>query len=250
MTVYYDEKNYLDLKEILSHGQNMVFFGGAGVSTASGIPDFRSATGLYHQQRDLPHSPEYYMSHDYLEDDPEGFSDYMRELYKMNDAQPNGAHYALAELEKQGRLKAVITQNIDGLHQKAGSKNVLEIHGNVRDFHCARCGKDYSKESYLAEKGASRCECGGLVRPPIVLYGEMLPTGVFDAAIEAIHQADIFIVGGSSLVVYPAAGLLNYYRGDKLILMNMERTGRDSRADYIMQGDISKTLPLIAGLEK
>lgn len=236
-----------ELQDIIEQSNNIVFFGGAGVSTASGVPDFRSENGLYHQNSGKPYPPEYYMSSQYLENDPEGFSDYMRELYEINDVTPNNAHYALADLEKRGKLKAVVTQNIDGLHQKAGSENVLEIHGNVRDYYCTRCNKSYPLDSYLAQNGSVECECGGFVRPTIVLYGESLPMGVYSQAIKAIENADVFIVGGSSLVVYPAASLLHYYRGHKLILLNNDPTGADSRADYVLQGDISKTLPLISG---
>lgn len=244
----YDTNNavFQQVRDILQESQSIVFFGGAGVSTASGIPDFRSATGLYNQKHDTRFSPEYMLSHEFFESDPGAFSDYVRKNLIYPDAQPNGAHRALAELEQQGRLLSVITQNIDGLHQRAGSKKVLEIHGNLTDYYCTACGRSVAESVFLEAQGVCHCaHCGGVVRPDVVLYGEMLNQRVFSEAIAAIERARTFIVGGSSLVVYPAAGLLRYYRGHELILLNAEPTQADARADYVLHGDISKLLPAL-----
>lgn len=232
-------------KEIIKLSDNIVFFGGAGVSTASGVPDFRSENGIYSQKRG-GRSPEYYLSHDYYLDDPKGFSELIREMYGWSAVKPNEAHYALAKLEKEGKLKAVVTQNIDGLHQKAGSKAVYEIHGNLEDYYCGNCHVNAPKEDFLNADGVCRCKhCGGVVRPDVVLYGEGLNMDTYYKAIDAIQNADVFIVGGSSLVVYPAAGLLNYYHGKKLILINREETLADYKANYSIYGDISEILPAL-----
>lgn len=234
------------VRSILKESDNIVFFGGAGVSTASGIPDFRSATGLYNRKRNTGYSPEYLLSHEFFAGHPGEFSDYVRENLIYEDAKPNGAHLALAELERRGKLKAVVTQNIDGLHQAAGSKVVYELHGNLTDYYCTRCRRPIDKELFLQGKGVTECpHCGGVVRPDVVLYGEGLDMNVFSAAMRAINKARTFIVGGSSLVVYPAAGLLNEYYGHELILLNQEATPADSRADYVLHGDISKLLPAL-----
>lgn len=231
-----------ELKEIIKNSDNIVFFGGAGVSTASGIPDFRSATGLYNRRSNTAYSPEYMLSHEFLEEHPEEFSHYYKENLIYPDARPNKAHLALAKLERLGKLKAIVTQNIDSLHQMAGNTRVLELHGNLRDYYCTRCGKKYTLDEVLREKGASHCECGGFIRPDVVLYGEGLDQTVIMRAIEAIRAADVFVVAGTSLIVYPAAGLVNYYRGDKLIMINKEATSGDARADYVLHEDISEVM--------
>ena len=231
-----------ELKEIIKNSDNIVFFGGAGVSTASGIPDFRSATGLYNRRSNTAYSPEYMLSHEFLEEHPEEFSRYYKENLIYPDARPNKAHLALAKLERLGKLKAIVTQNIDSLHQMAGNTRVLELHGNLRDYYCVRCGKKYTLDEVLREKGASHCDCGGFIRPDVVLYGEGLDQTVIMRAIEAIRAADVFIVAGTSLVVYPAAGLVNYYHGDKLIMINKEATSGDARADYVLHEDISEVM--------
>lgn len=231
-----------ELKEIIKNSDNIVFFGGAGVSTASGIPDFRSATGLYNRRSNTAYSPEYMLSHEFLEEHPEEFSRYYKENLIYPDARPNKAHLALAKLERLGKLKAIVTQNIDSLHQMAGNTCVLELHGNLRDYYCVRCGKKYTLDEVLREKGASHCECGGFIRPDVVLYGEGLDQTVIMRAIDAIRAADVFIVAGTSLVVYPAAGLVNYYHGDKLIMINKEATSGDARADYVLHEDISEVM--------
>ncbi len=231
-----------ELKEIIKNSDNIVFFGGAGVSTASGIPDFRSATGLYNRRSNTAYSPEYMLSHEFLEEHPEEFSRYYKENLIYPDARPNKAHLALVKLERLGKLKAIVTQNIDSLHQMAGNTCVLELHGNLRDYYCVRCGKKYTLDEVLREKGASHCDCGGFIRPDVVLYGEGLDQTVIMRAIEAIRAADVFIVAGTSLVVYPAAGLVNYYHGDKLIMINKEATSGDARADYVLHEDISEVM--------
>lgn len=231
-----------ELKEIIKNSDNIVFFDGAGVSTASGIPDFRSATGLYNRRSNTAYSPEYMLSHEFLEEHPEEFSRYYKENLIYPDARPNKAHLALAKLERLGKLKAIVTQNIDSLHQMAGNTCVLELHGNLRDYYCVRCGKKYTLDEVLREKGASHCECGGFIRPDVVLYGEGLDQTVIMRAIDAIRAADVFIVAGTSLVVYPAAGLVNYYHGDKLIMINKEATSGDARADYVLHKDISEVM--------
>lgn len=232
------------VKKIIQESSNIVFLGGAGVSTASGIPDFRSATGLYNQKSNTHYSPEYMLSREFFITHPDEFSDYIRENLIYENAQPNNAHYALAKLEKEGKLKAVITQNIDRLHQKAGSVNVFELHGNLFEYYCVGCRKQFTLEDFKSvKKGALRCsKCFQVVRPNVVLYGEGLDMTVYYGAVRAIELADVFIVGGTSLVVYPAAGLLNFYHGHKLVLINMEKTPADSFADYILHGDISQIL--------
>ncbi|HEY8423832.1 MAG TPA: NAD-dependent protein deacylase [Clostridia bacterium] len=238
-----DKAVFDEVKRIIQESSNIVFFGGAGVSTASGIPDFRSAAGLYNRKSNTQFSPEYMLSHEFFETHPDEFSDYVRENLLYEDAKPNNAHYALAKLEKQGKLKAIITQNIDRLHQKAGSVNVLELHGSLFEYYCSGCHKKYALNDFKSVKGALRCsKCSGVVRPDVVLYGEGLNMQIYYKAIEAIQSSDVFIVGGTSLVVYPAAGLLDFYRGNKLVLINMEPTPQDSRADYILRGDVSQIM--------
>lgn len=232
-----------EVRALIKEAKSIVFFGGAGVSTASGIPDFRSATGLYNRRENTNFSPEYMLSHEFLMLEPDAFSDYVKKNLFAPEAKPNGAHIALKELEDEGKLLGVITQNIDGLHQMAGSKKVLEIHGNLTDYYCMDCHKAYTKEDFLKVSGALHCNCGGVVRPDVVLYGEGLPMDVWSEAVSLIEQAEVFIVGGTSLVVYPAASLLQYYRGNKLILINQEPTPRDAYSDYVIHGDISRVLP-------
>ena len=206
------------LREWIAQSNNIVFFGGAGVSTESGIPDFRSTDGLYRQQYDYP--PETILSHSFYERNPEEFFRFYRNKMLYLDARPNAAHRKLAELEQQGKLKAVITQNIDGLHQKAGSRNVLELHGSVLRNHCVRCGAFYGVEAIRDSAGVPRCACGGVIKPDVVLYEEGLDQDVLAGAVAAIRGADLLIIGGTSLTVYPAAGLVNYYRGSRLAVIN------------------------------
>ena len=224
--------------------RRIVFFGGAGVSTESGIPDFRSTDGLYSQSYDYP--PEVILSRTFFDNNPAVFYRFYREKMLFLSAQPNDAHRKLAQLEEAGRLTAVITQNIDNLHQKAGSKNVLELHGSVWRNYCMRCKKPYPVEAVLQAEGVPRCECGGIIRPDVVLYEEALDTGVMEAAVRAVSQADLLIVGGTSLVVYPAAGLIRYFSGDSLVLINKGETPYDDRADLLIRAPIAKTLGEIA----
>ena len=206
------------LKDWITHSDNIVFFGGAGVSTESGIPDFRSTGGLYHQEYDYP--PETILSHSFYEENPEEFFRFYRNKMLYLDAKPNPAHSKLAEWEDQGKLRAVVTQNIDGLHQKAGSKNVLELHGSVLRNYCVRCGAFYGVEAVQGSTGIPRCRCGGIIKPDVVLYEEGLDQDVLAKAVSAIRQADVLIIGGTSLTVYPAAGLVQYYRGSRLAAVN------------------------------
>ena len=228
------------LKELTDASDNIVFFGGAGVSTESGIPDFRSVDGLYHQKYDYP--PETILSHTFWEERPEEFYRFYRDKLIVKGAKPNAAHLRLAKLEREGRLKAVITQNIDGLHQKAGSQEVLELHGSVLRNHCTRCGKFYGVERIAESRGIPRCTCGGIIKPDVVLYEESLDEDVMARAIHYIRQADVLIIGGTSLVVYPAAGLVRYYRGSKLVVINKDATGIDSSADLCINAPIGQVL--------
>ena len=229
------------LEEILAKSSRIVFFGGAGVSTESGIPDFRSVDGLYHQKYDYP--PETILSHTFWEQNPEEFYRFYRDKLIVKGAKPNAAHLRLAKLEKQGKLKAVVTQNIDGLHQAAGSKTVYELHGSTLRNYCTRCGAFYDVDYIANSTGVPRCEkCGGIVKPDVVLYEEQLDQETLEASVLAISRADMLIVGGTSLVVYPAAGLINYYRGDKLVLINRDATPYDRRADLVIHDAIGKVL--------
>ena len=211
------------LKEWIDHSDNIVFFGGAGVSTESGIPDFRSVDGLYHQQYDYP--PETILSHSFYERNPEEFFRFYRNKMLYLDAQPNAAHKKLAEWEAQEKLKAVVTQNIDGLHQKAGSRNVLELHGSVLRNYCAKCGAFHGVEDIVNSTGVPRCHGGGTIKPDVVLYEEGLDEDVMMKSVSAIRHADVLIIGGTSLTVYPAAGLVRYYRGNKLVVINKSELG-------------------------
>lgn len=226
------------LKELINGSNNIVFFGGAGVSTESGIPDFRSTDGLYHQEYDYP--PETILSHSFFMRNPEEFYRFYKNKMLCLDAKPNMAHKKLAELEKAGKLKAVITQNIDGLHQAAGSKEVLELYGSVHRNYCMKCGKSYDAEYMLHAEGVPTCSCGGRIKPDVVLYEEGLDMTVMARAIQAIQDADMLIIGGTSLIVYPAAGLIDYYRGNKLVVINMSVTSQDKNADLVIQEPIGK----------
>ena len=230
--------NIARLKEIVDKTDNIVFFGGAGVSTESGIPDFRSVDGLYNQKYDYP--PETILSHTFFRRKTEEFYRFYRDKMLFLDAQPNAAHRKLAQWEQEGKLKAVVTQNIDGLHQKAGSKAVYELHGSVLRNYCERCRRFYNAEYILHSEGIPKCECGGTIKPDVVLYEEGLDQDIMTGAVMAIRNADVLIIGGTSLAVYPAAGLIDYYRGDKLILINKTPTPRDRMADLLVQGSIGE----------
>ena len=234
------DENIRKLKELIDGSDNIVFFGGAGVSTESGIPDFRSVDGLYNQTFRYP--PETILSHTFYEKHTEEFYQFYRAKMLAPNAQPNAAHYKLAQWEREGRLKAVITQNIDGLHQKAGSREVLELHGSVLRNYCTRCGKFHDLDFILRTTGVPRCECGGVVKPDVVLYEESLNEDVMARAIHYIRQADVLLIGGTSLVVYPAAGLVQYYRGSKLAVVNRGATGAALHAAVTVDGPIGQTL--------
>ena len=228
------------LKEWTDEAQRIVFFGGAGVSTESGIPDFRSTGGLYHQEWKYP--PETILSHTFYKSNPEEFFRFYRAKMLCPDAKPNAAHRKLAEWEKQGKLLAVVTQNIDGLHQAAGSRTVYELHGSVLRNHCEKCGKFYGLDHILNTTGVPRCGCGGIIKPDVVLYEEALDDKVVDGAVNAIAQADLLIVGGTSLNVWPAAGLINYFRGDRLVLINKSAVARDLAAGLVITDPIGEVL--------
>ncbi len=241
--------NIDELKEIIKKSNNIVFFGGAGVSTASGIPDFRSATGLYNEKNNKGYSPEYMLSHEFFSEHPREFMDYVRNNLIYEEAKPNKCHLALKKLEDMGKLKGIVTQNIDSLHQLAGSKNVVEIHGNLRDYHCVNCGKYLSFEDMKERDFSIKCpNCGGVLRPDVVLYGEALDLENINNAINLIENAEILIVGGSSLMVYPAAGFIDYFRGDTLVLINKTKTSYDSRADFVFYEDIGNTMSQLANI--
>ncbi len=227
------------LKDWIDASDNIVFFGGAGVSTESNIPDFRSVDGLYNQEYDYP--PETILSHTFFMRNPEEFYRFYKNKMLILDAKPNAAHYKLAEWEAQGKLKAVITQNIDGLHQAAGSRRVYELHGSVHRNYCMKCGHFFGPEYIKTAEGVPYCsECGGMIKPDVVLYEEGLDNDIVTGAIRAIAEADVLIIGGTSLVVYPAAGLIDYYRGNKLVLINKSSTSRDKMADLIINDKIGE----------
>ncbi|MDD6858449.1 MAG: NAD-dependent protein deacylase [Lachnospiraceae bacterium] len=232
------EDSVKKLKEIVDNSDNIVFFGGAGVSTESNIPDFRSTDGLYNQTYKYP--PETILSHSFYVRNTEEFYRFYKDKMLYLDAKPNKAHLKLAEWEKSGKLKAVITQNIDGLHQAAGSKKVYELHGSVLRNYCTKCGKFFSAQYILESDGVPKCECGGIIKPDVVLYEEGLDNEVMRNAISAIAIADVLIIGGTSLAVYPAAGLIDYYRGNKLVLVNKSTTPMDSRANLLVSGSIGE----------
>lgn len=236
-----DVKKIDELRKIVDESDNIVFFGGAGVSTESGIPDFRSVDGLYNQTYKYP--PETIISHSFYRSNPEEFYRFYKDKMIFADAKPNKAHMKLAELEQQGKLKAVITQNIDGLHQMAGSKNVIELHGSVHRNYCETCHKFYDLEYIVKSEGVPRCqECGGIVKPDVVLYEEALDDENMSRALDYISQADTLIIGGTSLVVYPAAGLIRYFRGRKLVVINMSPTQSDRNADLLIADKIGDVL--------
>ena len=223
------EAEIAKLQEIIDDSENIVFFGGAGVSTESGIPDFRSADGIYHQQ--YRYSPEQIVSHSFFVRNTEAFYEFYKDKMMFLEAKPNAAHLKLAQLEAEGKLKAVITQNIDGLHQAAGSKTVWELHGSIHRNYCQKCGKFYDASYVKHADGVPRCECGGLIKPDVVLYEEGLDPGVIDHSIRAIREADTLIIGGTSLVVYPAAGFIDYFRGKHLVVINKSATAKEVRAE-------------------
>ena len=227
------------LKKWIDNSDNIVFFGGAGVSTESGIPDFRSVDGLYNQQYDYP--PETILSHTFFRRNTEEFYRFYRDKMLALDAKPNAAHKKLAQWEQEGKLKAVVTQNIDGLHQAAGSKVVYELHGSVHRNYCQKCGAFYDARYMLESTGIPKCEkCGGIIKPDVVLYEEGLDDATIRGAIHAISHTDVLIIGGTSLTVYPAAGLIDYYNGNKLVLINKSVTPMDGRADLLVQGPIGE----------
>lgn len=228
------------LQDWIDGSSRIVFFGGAGVSTESGIPDFRSVDGLYNQSYRYP--PETIISHSFFEQDPEEFFRFYREKMLWPQAKPNPAHRKLAELEQAGKLDAVVTQNIDGLHQAAGSRRVWELHGSVLRNRCMSCGRPWPVSAVAESAGVPRCTCGGVIKPDVVLYEESLEAQVLEGALEDIRQADLLIIGGTSLVVYPAAGLVNYYRGDRLALINKSPTPYDRKADLVLTGSIGEIL--------
>ena len=226
------------LQEIIDSHDNIVFFGGAGVSTESGIPDFRSQDGLYHQQYDYP--PETILSHTFFINKPEEFYRFYRAKMLCDTAKPNAAHKKLAELERTGKLKAVITQNIDNLHQMAGSKKVLELHGSVYRNYCMKCGKFYDFSYIKNSAGIPRCQCGGMVKPDVVLYEEGLDNQILSDSVRAISKAQVLIIGGTSLAVYPAASLIDYFRGDCLVVINKAATPRDRNADLLIKDPMAR----------
>ncbi len=228
----------MTLQEIIDQSDNIVFFGGAGVSTESGIPDFRSVDGLYNQKYDYP--PEEILSRTFFMNNTEEFYRFYRDKLIIKGAKPNKAHTALAELEKKGKLKAVITQNIDGLHQAAGSKNVIELHGSTLRNFCMDCGRAYGVDAVENSKGVPKCECGGIIKPDVVLYEEMLDDNAITKAIKYISEADVLIIGGTSLNVYPAAGFINYFSGSHLVIVNKASTSADSRADLVINEPIGE----------
>ena len=242
--IYITKENLDLLKDILVKAKKIVFFGGAGVSTASGIPDFRSKDGIYRKKSYSKDANESLLTHRSYKENKEEFLTKYRNSLKASPKFPNPAHLALKELEDQGKLLGIITQNVDGLHQKAGSANIIELHGNHSRQHCEDCGKKYDQNWYLQEEGIRYCEdCGGIVRPEMVLFGERVDQRLINQAIELVEQAEVFIIGGSALKVYPATGLLRHYHGDKMIYINEEENSKDKRMDYIVRGDISKILP-------
>ena len=231
------------LTQILKESNNIVFFGGAGVSTESNIPDFRSSNGLWNEKLQINLTPEQLVSHTMFMRYPEEFFEFYRDKLIYPDAKPNAAHIALAKLEEMGKLKAIVTQNIDGLHQAAGSKNVYELHGSVLRNYCMKCHAFYDEKFILESKGIPTCpKCGGKVKPDVVLYEEGLDNDVINGAVKAISKADTLIIGGTSLVVYPAAGLIDYFRGKNLVLINKSSTSADNKADLVIHDAIGKVL--------
>lgn len=235
------EEILAQLKKWIEESDNIVFFGGAGVSTESGLPDFRSENGIFSAISEYGYRPETILSHSFFQENPEVFFKYYKKTLLYPDAKPNDCHKALAKLEAEGKLKAVITQNIDDLHQKAGSKNVLELHGTLYRNYCVKCGQEYPLDYVTREEGITRCSiCGGIVRPDVVLYEESLNGETIEKSVEFIANADVLIVGGTSLNVYPAAGLINYYRGNKMVLINKSTTPYDQKASLTIAKSIGE----------
>ena len=232
------EREIEELQKIIDDSSRIVFFGGAGVSTESGIPDFRSADGIYHQK--YKYSPEQVVSHSFFVQYTEAFFEFYKEKMMLLDAQPNPAHCKLAELEKEGKLTAVVTQNIDGLHQAAGSRKVYELHGSIHRNYCMECGRFYDAEYVKAADGVPRCECGGIIKPDVVLYEEGLDPKTIQGAVEAIDAADTLIIGGTSLVVYPSAGFIDYFRGKHLVVINKSETAKTVRAELSIAAPIGE----------
>lgn len=241
------EEKLEKLKDILNKSNYIVFFGGAGVSTESGVPDFRSVDGLYNQKYKYP--PETILSHSFFMKKPKDFYDFYREKMLIHGVLPNDAHKALAKLEKMDKLKAVITQNIDGLHQAAGSRNVYELHGSVHRNYCMQCGKFYDFECIYNSEEIPRCSCGGMIKPDVVLYEEGLDETTVNEAVRHICNADTLIIGGTSLAVYPAAGLLRYFRGNNLVLINKSSTPMDSKADLVINDSIGEVFAKVVTIE-
>lgn len=233
------------LSQMIGRAQRMAFLGGAGLSTESGIPDFRSSNGVYAALKAYGRPPEELLSHDFFVRHPDVFFDYYRKYLIRPEAKPNPAHYALARLEQQGKLTAVVTQNIDELHQRAGSRNVLELHGSVYRNHCMECGKSWPVEAVLEADGVPRCTCGGVIKPDVVLYGEGLDSATLTAAVEAIAAADMLLIGGTQLSVYPAAGLVDYFRGKDLAVINLSATPRDAQAALTIRRPIGEVLSAV-----
>ena len=231
------------LQEMIDESSNIVFFGGAGVSTESNIPDFRSATGIYHQK--YKYSPEQVVSHSFFMKYPEAFYEFYKEKMMILDAKPNAAHLKLAELEQAGKLQAVVTQNIDGLHQAAGSRNVYELHGSIHRNYCMKCGKFYDAEYVKNSEGIPRCSCGGMIKPDVVLYEEGLDDSTVTGAVNAISKADTLIIAGTSLTVYPAAGFIRYFGGDNLVLINRDPTPMDKNANLVFHEKVGELLDKI-----
>lgn len=228
------------LQKIINESSRIVFFGGAGVSTESGIPDFRSADGIYHQK--YQYSPEQVVSHTFFMRYPEVFYEFYKDKMMALEAKPNAAHLKIAELEKAGRLTAVVTQNIDGLHQAAGSRCVYELHGSIHRNYCMKCGKFYDAKYVKSQEGVPRCECGGMIKPDVVLYEEGLDQEVIQGAVRAISQADTLMIGGTSLVVYPAAGFIDYFRGKHLVVINKSETAKAVRAELTISAPIGQVM--------
>lgn len=234
---------YTKLKELINLSNNIVFFGGAGVSTESGIPDFRSSKGIFNPDKNINYSPETIVSHSFFMKNPEFFYDFYKTKMIYENAKPNDAHKALAKLEEQGKLKSIITQNIDGLHQMAGSKKVIELHGSINRNYCMNCHSTYDLKYVLSNEAIPHCEkCNGIVRPDVVLYEEALNEDVISDAVMYLSKADMLIIGGTSLVVYPAAGLIRYFKGSHLVLINKSSTSQDSNADIVINESIGKVL--------
>lgn len=231
------------LNNLIKNSKKIVFFGGAGVSTESGIPDFRSKDGLYNQKYDYP--PEEILSHNFFMNNPEEFYNFYKNKLNCLDCQPNITHYKLAELEKKGKVTTIVTQNIDGLHQKADSKNVLELHGSILNNYCLKCHKYYDANFIFSSKDTPICECGGIIKPDVVLYGEPLPEDIWQEAIKKIEEADLLIVGGTSLNVYPAALLINYFKNKNIVLINRSKTNYDNKASLIIHDNLGNVFSQI-----